>query len=167
MPDRQTIQPTDHGKTLISWRFPEVPRYQRSRGWYIGMSVFVLLVLVWSIYDRNPLFAIIIVLAFTIIIFQSRQKPNILTINITEDGVEIAKNFYAYDDLARFWIIYKPPLAKTLYLRFKSSLRPVLGIPLEGTDPVKLRRELLRFLSEDLEKEEEPASDAVGRLFKI
>lgn len=160
-------QAGQHGRTLISWTFPELPRYNRTRRWYVGMSVLGVALLAWSFYDRNLLFAIIVLLVLAIVFFQSRREPNTLTTNVTEDGLEIGRDFFSYDDIAKFWIIYKPPQVKTFYLRFKSALRPILGIPLENTNPVKLREQLLRFLQEDLEQEEEPASDAYGRLFKI
>lgn len=157
---------TDHGKTLLSWTFPEVQAYQRSRGWYVGISVVGLLLLTFAIFNRNPLFAFIIVIAWALIFFRATQKPRLLTANVTEDGLQVGKDFFAYDDLAAFWIIFKPP-AKTLYLRFKSALRPILGISFEDTNPNKLRAELRRFLQEDLSREDESASDAYGRLFKI
>ncbi|MBI5467217.1 MAG: hypothetical protein HY975_03320 [Candidatus Kerfeldbacteria bacterium] len=157
----------DHGDTLISWKFPEVPKYSRSRRWYVGLAVFGLATLAWSIYDRNFLFAVIIVLSLAIIYFQSRQEPRMLSIEVTEDGLAIGKDFFVYDDIKNFWIIYTPPVVKTLYLSFKSSLRPILGISLEDANPVEVRKHLLKYLAEDLEKEDEPASDAYGRLFKI
>lgn len=163
----QPQQAVDHGKTLLSWTFPELPHYHRSRGWYVGIGVFAVLMLAWAVFQRNPLFAIIIILLVAILAFQSRLKPKILTTNITEDGIEIGQRFYPYDDIRKFWIFYKPPHVKILYVGFKSALRPVLGIPLEKANPLKIREELLAFLEEDLSKEEEPASDAIGRLFKL
>ncbi len=162
----ETARQTDHGQMLMEWKFSELPNYSRSRRWYFGMSLFGLAAIAWSVFDRNPMFAIIVLLFLAIVFFQARQRSNIMTIRITEDGFEIGKNFYAHDDISKFWIIYKPP-AKTLYLRFKSAFRPVLGIPLEDTDPVKLRQSLTKYLTEDLDQEDEPASDAYGRLFKI
>lgn len=161
-----TNQSIDHGKVLLSWTFPEVPVYRRSRGWYVGMSILGLALLAFAVFTRNPLFAFIIAIAWALIFFRTSQKPRRLTANVTEDGISVGKDFFPYDDIAAFWIIYKPP-AKTLYLRFKSSFRPILGMALEDADPNKLRSELRRFLDEDLSREEEPASDAYGRLFKI
>ncbi len=167
MPSPAAQPDTDHGKILLSWRFPEFTKFPRARGWYVGMSLFGVALIVWSIFDRNPLFAIIVVIALTVIFFRSRLQPLNLTATVTEDGIQIGRDFYDYDEIARFWIIYKPPEVKTLYLKFKSAVRPILGISLEDTDPVKLRTELKRFLTEDLEQEEEPASDSYGRMFKI
>jgi len=163
----QTNPQPDRGTTLLTWKFPEVPRYVRSRAWYVWMTMAGGALFIWSIYDRNFLFGVIVVLALTIVFFQSRQSPRILTAEITDEGIAVGKDFFGYDDIRNFWIIYKPPVVKMLYVTFKSNFRPVLGIALEDADPVKIRKELLRFTSEDLEREDEPASDAYGRLFKM
>lgn len=162
----KTPQAADHGDVLLEWKFPEVPTYRRGRRWYFAMAAFGVATIAWSIYDRNPMFAIIILLFLAIVFFQSRQTAKTLTARVREDGIEIGRNFYDYDDVRNFWIIYRPP-AKALYMRFKSAFRPILGISLEDVDPAKLRKVLVKYLSEDLDQEEEPASDAYGRLFKL
>ena len=163
----QQSSTTDHGQVLLTWAFHEFPRYRRGRRWYVGMIGLGLALLGWSLYDQNPLFAIIVVIGWAIIFFRARQEPILLNANITEDGIEIGKDFYAFDDLAAFWVIYRPPQVKTLYLRFKAATRPILGIDLEDTDPVKLRAVLREYLNEDLDQEDEPASDAYGRMLKM
>lgn len=163
----QTTNEIDRGATLVSWKFPEVPQYNRGRQWYIGMSVFGLAVIAWSVYDRNFLFGVIIVLALAIIFFQSRQNVRTLQAEITEEGVAVGRDFFSYDDIRTFWIIYRPKQIQKVYLSFKSALRPTLDIPLADADPVKVRKELLRFVTEDLEKDEISASDAFGKLFKV
>lgn len=160
-------QPADHGKILASWRFPEVPVYTRNRGWYVGISLLGVLLLVFAVFSRNALFAIIIVMAWALIFFRAQQHPTWITAKVTEDGIEVGQDFFAYDDIANFWLIYKPPQVKTVYIRFKSFVRPILGIALEDTNPVSLRRHLKKYLPEDLSREDEPASEAYGRLFKI
>lgn len=157
----------DHGKNLVSWDFKEFPSYQRTRRWYLGITITGIVLLILAVLERNPLFAVIIVLGWALIFFRPQQQPRNIATRVTEDGVEVGRDFFPYDEINKFWIIYKPPLVKMLYINFKSSLRPLLGIPLEDTDPVKLRNNLRRFLEEDLEKKEEPASDAFGRLLKI
>lgn len=156
----------DHGKTLVSWAFPEVPNYRYSRTWYLIMITVGIGLLVFAVFTSNPLFAFIVVIAWALIFYRSRQKPKTIQAAITEDGVEVGKNFFPFDDLRSFWLVYKPP-AKTLYMNFKSALRPILGITLEDANPVEIRNHLRRFLQEDLSKEDEETSDAIGRLFRI
>lgn len=156
----------DHGEKLVTWRFSDRPIYNYSRRWYLIMTAIGLALLVFSVFTKNPLFAFIIVIGWALFFYRARLKPAILEAAVTEDGVEAGKDFYSYDDLKNFWVIYKPP-AKMLYLSFKSALRPVLGITLDEANPVQIRTQLRRYLEEDLAKEDEAASDAIGRLFKI
>ena len=56
---------------------------------------------------------------------------------------------------------------KNLYLEFKNSLRPRLTIPLEDINPVNARKILKNYLDEDLEKDTEPTSEALGRKLRL
>lgn len=157
---------TEHGAILVTWKFPEIPKYRYTRAWYIWMSIIAAAMLTFAAFTSNPLFAFIIVISWALIFYRSRQKPGLLTASVTEDGLTVGKDFYPFDDLKNFWLIYKPP-AKTLYFSFKSSITPILSIALENGDPVEIRKQLKRFLAEDLSKEDESTSDAIGRLFRI
>ena len=43
----------------------------------------------------------------------------------------------------------------------------MLGIPLQGNNPLLVREYILQYLPENLDREEEPASDAIARVLKI
>lgn len=159
-------QATDHGSSLLSWDFPEIPQYAYTRTWYTVMTVIGLVLLAYAVFSKNPLFAFIVIIGWSIFYYRARQKPRMLTATVFEDGVGIGKDFFSFDDIKNFWIIYKPP-AKTIYISFKSALRPMMGIALEDANPVEIRKQLRRFIQEDLSKEDEATSDAIGRLFRI
>ncbi|MBI4414887.1 MAG: hypothetical protein HY566_01455, partial [Candidatus Kerfeldbacteria bacterium] len=76
-------------------------------------------------------------------------------------------HFYSYKDLATFWVVYEPPEVKRLFFTFKSSIRPHLAVPIEDQNPVAIRKTLQRYITEDLEREGEPATDALGRALKL
>lgn len=166
MPEEQKNK-TDHGETLTAWTFPEFAAHQRGKTWYFSIIVICAAVLIWSAFTANYLFSLIIIIIGLILILQNRQKAAVLPCQIKEDGLEVGRNFYNYKDIKKFYIIYQPPEVKTLYFDFKSTLRPTLPIPLESQNPLKVREILKKYLEEDLEKEEEPASDAITRSLKI
>ena len=62
---------------------------------------------------------------------------------------------------------YEPDEAKTLFLEFKSGVRPRLAIPLQNKNPLKIRSILLAHLPEDVEREDEPLSEQLIRLLKL
>ena len=99
---------------------------------------------------------------------RSRRNPALLRITITEDGIEIGdKNFYKWQDIDKFWIVYEPPAVKNLYLDFKAGLRPSITIFLENQNPLIVRKILLQYINEDTERENETFSDGFSRMLKL
>ncbi|MBU0707707.1 hypothetical protein KKG41_05030 [Patescibacteria group bacterium] len=161
-------EPTiDHGKTLISWKFPEYVEHKRSKAWYIIFFVIGIGAIVYSIFTQNILFIVIIIILWTTILISTRRKPQRLRVNITEDGLEIEDKFYEYDKFNNFWIIYNPPEVKYLYVSYKSSYRPDIVIPIERANPVKIREALIDNVPEDTSKEEESLNESFNRYYKI
>lgn len=156
-----------HGKVLVSWSFPEYPIYQRSVGWYLGMGLLGGFLVLYAVFTANFLFAVIIVLVALIIFVHSSNKPEIVNFEMTEDGIGLGESFYSHKNIKNFWLVYEPPEVKKLYFEFKSGWRPHLSVPLGNQDPVRLRKTLLQYLTEDLSRQHEPFSDQLGRLFKL
>jgi hypothetical protein len=115
----------------------------------------------------NFLFALIIILFAIILFLQSHQTPPQVPFRITELGVIINNRFYIWSEFKDFYIIYEPPAVKTLFLVTVSNFRPALRIPLLDKNPIEIRQTLKEFLTEDVEKEEEPLSDRMTRNWRL
>ncbi|MFH1171012.1 MAG: hypothetical protein V1778_00540 [bacterium] len=163
-----TEESKDHGKSLLSWEFPEYEQRSRSFGWYVLAVPIAIAMVVWSIVSHNYLFAIFIVIAAALLIFQQRQAPAKLLFTIFEDGIDVhGRHFYAFQDIGSYWIVYEPPEVKRIYFNFKAPVRPRLAVPLEETNPLIVRQTLSRFIREDLEREGEPTVEALARLLNL
>lgn len=163
----QPINLPEHaGALLHEWAFPEFTQYQRSRRWYTIAGIVIGLLLIYALWTQNFLFAIIIILFIIIFTLQSRRSPLQLRFAIHEGGVVFHRKFHPYADIDHFWIIYQPPDVKTLSLDFK-TLRPTLTIPLQDRNPLTIRSTLLKYVTEDLEKEKENPSNELMRLLKL
>ena len=123
--------------------------------------------LIWSLFTLNILFAFIIILFGVILYLQTKRPPVDVKFNIFEDGIEIGAKFYKYKEINNFWLVYEPPQVKNLYLHFKTKIKPVLSIPLEKQNPIRIRKLLLKYVDEDLDKDEESFSEILGRRLKI
>lgn len=159
--------PIDHGNRYATWTYPEYEEFSRSVRWYVIMGILLLALVFYGIWSKNYLFAVFLVLAAFLYLFRFRNKPRLITFSITEDGLEVHESFHPYKDLKKFWIVYDPPEVKRLYLEFKKGLQPVLSIPLETQNPVKIREILLEKIAEDVEKDEELLSDLLQRKIKL
>jgi len=158
---------TNRGKKLITWTFPEIIKHERSRGWYIAAIIIGVLLLIYALFTFNLLFALIIIVTAIILFLRHKEGVSDIDFTIYEDGVEIGNNFHEFRELRDFYVIYEPPEVKNLYLNFRSALQPRLQIPLDDINPVKVREILLDYLNEDLDKENEPITDALGRWLKL
>lgn len=166
MPEQITDQ-TSIGDIVLEWTFPEYEKYSRSRRWYIIAGIVGGFFILYGMLTGNFLFALIIALSAIILFLQQHQTPAEISFAITDLGVIVSNRLYLYKELESFYIIYQPPEIKTLFLETKSLIRPLLRIPLQDQDPVEVRFSLLEFMTEDAEKEEEPASDAASRNWKL
>lgn len=152
---------------LLSWTFPEFIRHDRSRGWYIGFFAFFAVCVTIALIIANYSFVGVLVMIALVLIIRLRRAPQHIPFTIHETGVTVADRTYPWSDFKQFWILYKPPHVKQLYLQFKSGVRPELNIGLEDQNPLKVREVVRDFLVEDIEREEEPLSEQLTRYFKI
>lgn len=162
------INPIEKGSVLADWNFPEYEKHERGLLWYLLMVLIGGGLLIYAIVDGNFLFALIILLVAIILFTHHRTEPAILPFTVHEMGLQIGGKFYLYREIESFAVIYEPPLIKQLYIQPKSGvLRGEISIPLKNQNPVTIRKTLLDFIEEDLEREEESATDAAIRLFKL
>ncbi len=154
------------GEVLHTWEVTEYERHERPTAWYVIMLVVGLFLVGYGLLTNNFLFALIIVLFAIIIFLQSHQEPHQIPFTITDLGVILNNRFYAYSEITDFYIIYNEDV-KTLFLEPESSLRPRLRVSLTNQDPMEIKYALRQFLTENIEKEEEPFSDRIAREWRI
>ena len=148
---------------LASWTAPEYQHFEKTGVWYFGLFGLSGLLILWSILSKNYLFTLIVAMATVIIYMLNQKGPQTLKITITPDGVKINDRLFSFDeDLKKFWVIYKPTEnVKTLNLDQK-GLRPTLVLQLENQNPLAIREILLKYLEEDVNREE-GGIDKLGR----
>lgn len=158
----------DFTEVLLTWKVPEFDKHERSRNWYIIGIAAAILLLVYALYTQNFLFAVIIILSSLVMIMNDGQDPVQVDFALTDEGIILGRNFYDYDVIKHFTVVYKPRVnVENLYIEFKSAIKPRLSIPLAGMDPLHVRSTLLKFLPEDLERTDLPLSEALSRIFKL
>lgn len=168
MPKDLAKEQVNIGEAAFQWQFNEYEKYERSRRWYLVTGLLALALVVQAVWTGNYLFALIIVLFAIILVLQSLQTPLAVAFVLTDSGVAVGTKFYPYAEMDNYWLVYNPPEVKTLYFQPNGLIRHRLSVPLpEELDPNDLRDFLNQFLAEDLEREEEPLSDRISRLWKL
>jgi hypothetical protein len=155
-------------QSLVNWNVHEYVKHQRNKSWYVLAVIAGLLLLLYAILTKNFLFAIIIIIVAFIIVLHDKNEPDLIKINITDEGVIVGKKFFDYDEIKNFAVVYKPKQeVKNVYFEFKAALRQRLSIPLENTNPIQLREILLKYLPEDLDRTDLSLSESLSKIFKI
>jgi hypothetical protein len=155
------------GREIVSWLVDEYVRHERGTWWYVLSGLACLALLIYSVLTQNFLFAIIVIMFAVITGLSAMREPRKMLINITDLGVGIGDDFYPYKTIQKFWILYEPPEVKNVYFEFKLSPMRRLTIPLHEQNPIDVRSALVRFLDEDLEMEDEPMSEIIGKVLKF
>ena len=168
MPEKQEEQTIDYGDEIIGWLVPEYEKHERSKTWYIAASIIAILLLLYSFWTANFLFAVIIIIACLITILHDGREPDMARFSITDEGVIIGRKFYDFDEIKNFSVVYKPKQGvKNLYFEFKNSLKHRLSIPLQDMNPLPIRENLLKYLKEDLERTDQSTSEGIAKMLKI
>lgn len=153
----------DPKNSPVRWSAPEFDASVGSRAPLLLIVVF-LGVIVYALVENSPIMAITFVLLGTVTFLHSRKPPRVLDCAITEDGVVVGKDFYSFDNIASFWIIYEPE-EQSLFLKTKGSLVSSVRVPLGDTSPNDLRETLLRNVREV--KYEPTIIDTLSRFLHI
>ncbi len=149
----------------LEWSAPEFTKYQKDVIWFLIGGAIGLGLLIFSLLNKNFIFALIVILSAFSLYVWSQKEPRKIKFVINVKGIMIDNACYNFDNLKSFWIFYEPPEVKFLSLESKKTIMPHIKIPLGEIDPNKIRELLLKFLPE--EKQEESLIDVLARNLKF
>jgi MFS superfamily sulfate permease-like transporter len=150
----------------ISWQAPEYKHYEKNIGWYVtAVSIIVLIVAFFIIIQSDIFAAVSIAIIGALLLFFSRQKPQIVDIELNENGVKFGNLFYPYKQLKYFWVVHNPR-HQTINFHTSAMVNNVFILELEEQDPEIARRFLMQYLPEHSETEETAIQKIMHR-FKI
>jgi hypothetical protein len=155
-------------ENIINWKIPEYDRPKRNKRWYIIAIIVILAILTYSIITANYLFTIIMFMGSFLLFYYDKKEAPMIDFVLEEEGIVIGSKFYDYDEIKNFSIVYKPKEnIKNLYLTFNNNLKNRITIPLIDENPLIIRRYLLQYLDEDLDRNHEPVSESIARMLKL
>jgi len=153
---------------IISWEIPEYQKHIRGKLWYIFFGLVAIAMLIYAVTTANFLFAVIIIISSLILIINDARNPQGVLITIANEGIIVGRKFYDYDELRSFSIVYKPTVGvKKLYFEFKSRTKHHLSIPLLDVNPLFIKENLNKYLEENIEKIDEPATETLAKILKL
>lgn len=167
MPETNPTQNTlEHDKILLEWYTPEFMPYPRSATWFLAAGILVLSLISYAIFTGSATMAIVFILLGGAYVLTHNQNPKVIQIRITELGIYVGDQFYPYNAIRAFWIVFKPPFVRKLYLQVGAKSSRELKVELMGQNPVALRQLLAKEIPE-IEGGQEALSDIAIRLFRL
>lgn len=136
---------------FVAWQAPEYEYRRKDVSWYWLSLILAIILLALSLWQKNFLFAIFVVIAWLVIVNQAARFPLIWNFKIDEKGIGIADKegndkFYPYTDIDFFDIHIGGNDYKELVLKFKPRLTPLLKINIHSEDEEKINGFLLKYL---------------------
>jgi hypothetical protein len=87
----------------IEWNAPEYEHYPKSWAWFWTTIIVAILLLVISIWQKNFLFSVFIIVSEILILIWAGFEPKIIKFKITNDGVLAGENnFYSFNNISSF-----------------------------------------------------------------
>lgn len=156
------------GYEIMSWQIPEYHKHQRGKWWYIIFSLVAIGFTLQALLTANFMFALVLVIGSLAMVLNDARHPKTIAVLVTTEGIIVGNNFYDYDSMKNFAIVYKPAEnLKRLYIIFKSGVRHRLSVALEDANPLFLRQQLVKYIPEDPTRVDEPTSEALSRLLRL
>ncbi|MGB7957621.1 MAG: hypothetical protein WCF77_02145 [Minisyncoccia bacterium] len=133
----------------INWEAPEFEYHPKTVSWYWLSIIIAAAIIAFSIWERNFLFGIFIVIAEILLIAWGNEKPRIIGFSITENTLTIdgAKNYqmklfesFSVDEQGENWA--------ELFFTFKAKLKTPLKIIMPKAKLEEARKNIKTILRE-------------------
>jgi len=137
---------------LAEWTALEFVRTREEIFWYYLSIGAAMLMIIWSLSQKDFIVVLVFTLLTIIVIFQIKHKPKKIKCKIGLDGIIIGDVRYKYNNLKSFEVIRGDDF-NLLKFRLKNAILPVKEIQLAKQNPYYIRAALEYFLPEEEQKE--------------
>ena len=138
---------------IISWQAPEYDYRPKDVSWKWASLIAAVILIVFAIWQKNPLFIFFIIIALFLINHFAGQFPKVWQFKISEKGISVSlpdkkerEKFYGFEDMESFDIHPAGEEYKELILKLKSKFTPYLKINIHISDEEKIRNFLGKFI---------------------
>ena len=124
---------------ILRWQAYEHEHVERGSDWFWALAVVAICIAIVAILMHNALFALLIVLAATVIGMLANVAPDITEFEISDRGIRVGRDLHRYEEILAFWVEDEhnaPPLLLVDTTKFMS---PNLIIPIQDVDPHTIR----------------------------
>lgn len=139
----------------ISWHAPEYRHYEKNAGWYVTLVSIVILIIGFFLVQKDAFAAITTGLLGVLVVVFSRQRPEIVPVELDHKALKMGKIEIPYKQIKHFWVVHNEK-HKTVNLETTTLVNNMVILELEDQDPEQIRQFLSRYLPEHPETEPTP-----------
>lgn len=135
----------------FSWSVAEYEHRKKSTDWYWALGIIIIAGTVIAFIRGNFLFGFFILLGGFLIGILATKKPDIITVEITDEAFSVNKLIIKFTEIEAFWMYRNPFGTRKLILKTKKNFNTVVSLPISEDISIS---ELRSFLSEKIQEKE-------------
>jgi hypothetical protein len=129
----------------IEWSAPEYNHKKRTPDWFWAIGLVTLAVFIASIWARNYLFALFVIVSGGCLILFTLRNPRTISLTIDNDGITIGKTLYKWKEINGFKMKKGEPYSRLL-IETKKYFLPIYNVPVPEDLTSEVRESLLKIL---------------------
>jgi hypothetical protein len=124
---------------ILSWTGYEHEHVERGTDWFWALGVVAVCIAVVAVIMNDVLFALLIIIAATVIGMLAKVPPELTEFEVSDRGVRIGPDMHRFNEILAFWVEDEEDTRPLLLVDTKKFMSPNLVIPLDGVDPAHVR----------------------------
>lgn len=138
-----------HQDSLLSWEIHEYKHQPKHNDWFWALGIITVASAVAAVLFSNYIFAVLIVVAGITLSLYAKRPPGLITVSITDDGIQVAHHFYPHVHTVSFWISQDEDGYRLLFMSDRIFM-PLIAVPLQGVSREEVKALLAPKLKEAL-----------------
>jgi hypothetical protein len=128
-------------KKKIEWTMPEYNEKERNNDWFWALGVIVVASSITSIIFGSYFFAVFIVLSGILIVMFALKKPDMVSYELNEKGLQIRNRLFPYEEIKSFWV--QKETKPTLFIKSGRLFMPVISMPIESSLADEIKNKMI------------------------
>jgi hypothetical protein len=125
-----------NSKEKLAWTALEYEERERNADWFWALGIIVVTSSIASIIFGNYFFAALLILGGVLLGFFAIKKPDLITYELNQKGLQIKDRLYPYVNIKSFWIqLNTSPetnLKPLFFIHTERIFMPIITIPIES-----------------------------------
>jgi hypothetical protein len=146
--------------TEFIWESPEFEFKEKNKNWYWYVGIVGVALIVLAIIFHNYLLGFLILVGGFLMFSLATKEPLILPIEVSQHGIKVHDDMYAYTTISAFWIGENKRNEAILLFSSSRPIAPIISVVIEPSiNIMELREYLLEFINE--QELREPFTDKI------